>query len=226
MYNILIVEDELLIANLLKNYIQKANCKCAGIAIDFEEAIAILEEQDIDLVLLDVTIFGDKNGIDIARKLNFTYGIPFIFLTSHSDTSTLKLITETKPVGYLSKPFKEIDVVTTLNLYFSNYTPNNDFFKLNIGKSFYNINLKELVYAKSDHVYIQLFFIDKEILIRETLGKLIENLPKNSLVRINRSIAVNPNIINKVNKSSVEIGTNTFKLSASFKHNLETKINP
>ena len=181
MYNILIVEDELLIANLLKKYIEEANYNCVGITIDFDETIAVLESQKIDLVLLDVTIFGDKTGIDIAKKLNFTYGIPFIFLTSHSDTATLKSITATNPVSYLSKPFKEIDVVTTLNLYFSNHKPNK-LYKLNIGKSFYNINLKELIYAKSDHVYIQLFFIDKEILIRESLSKLIENLPEKSLV--------------------------------------------
>lgn len=220
MYKILIVEDEILIASLLQNYIENNNYKCCGIAIDFDEAIAILENKTVDLVLLDITIFGKKNGIDIGHYINKNYNIPFIYLTSHSDTNTLKSLMETNPIAYLSKPFKEIDVVTSLNLYFSNKKVDDSVFNLTIGKTIYNIKLNELIYAESDHVYTNLYFKDKKLLVRKSLTKLTKVLPENTLIRISRSIAVNSKLIHKINKNTLEINGMTFKLSESYKNNL------
>lgn len=216
-YNILIVEDEVLIASLLKSYIENNNYKCAGIALDFDEATKILKKQNIDLVLLDITIFGQKNGIDIANYINENYNIPFMYLTSHSDRSTLTSLTATNPVTYLSKPFKEIDVITSLNLYFSNKPENEKIFNLSVGKTTYNINLEELLYAQSDHVYSNLYFKDQKLLVRKSLTKLITILPENTLIRIGRSIAANPKFINKTNKNSVELDDITFKVSDGYK---------
>ena len=221
MYTILIVEDEILIASLIKTYLENNNYKCAGIAIDFEEATKILKRKNVDLVLLDITIFGKKNGIDLAKHINENYKIPFIYLTSHSDTNTLTTLTATKPVAYLSKPFKEIDLVTSLNLYFSNIKKDGKFFKLSVGKTIYNINLNELIYAESDHVYANLYFSDKQLLIRKSLTNLIKVLPENSLVRINRSTAVNLKLIDEINKNKIIIGEKIFKVSDSYKVNLK-----
>ncbi|WP_179318704.1 response regulator transcription factor [Winogradskyella helgolandensis] len=223
MYNILIVEDEILIANLLKNYIESAGFKCCGIAIDFEEALDILgTEQTIDLVFLDVSLFGVKTGIDIANYINTKYDIPYLYLTSYNDVNTLNEITKTNPIGYLSKPFKKIDVVTALQLHFnSNKTIDVKSFKFTNGKSIYTVDLTELLYVKSEHVYSRLTFLNETLLIRQSLSSLINTFPEELLIRINKSVAINPNFINKTSGTTVEVKDEVFKLSRKFTHNLK-----
>jgi len=222
MPNILIVEDEILIAHLLKSHLENAGFNCCGIAIDYEETIVALETKTIDFIFLDVSLFGDKNGIEIATYINGNYTIPFIFLTSYNDNNTIKEIAKTKPVGYLSKPFKEIDVVTALKLYFSTVkTDSFKSFKLIIGKTTYNIDLTKLLYVKSEHVYSRLIFLNKTLLIRESLSNLIDIFPQEILVRINRSVAINPSFIIKATGTTLEIGDEIFKLSRKYCDNIE-----
>ena len=90
--HILIVEDEILIANVIQMHIENAGYACAGIAIDYEEAIEILEKGEVDMALLDVNISGSKKGTDLAHYINATYNIPIVFLTAYSDQKTIEEI--------------------------------------------------------------------------------------------------------------------------------------
>lgn len=221
--NILIIEDEVLIANLTKKYITEAGYNCVGIAIDFYQAMAILKQETVDFVIIDVTLSQGESGIKIAQYINDNYSIPFMYLTSHSDFNTLQNIEKTKPVAYLSKPIKKVDLITALRL---NAEPKISkaltIFSLNLGKSTFKINLNQLVYVKSEHVYTRLFFKDQDnsLLVRSTLNNLIKLLPENTLTRINRSIAINKAYIKKVSPQSIEVDTHTFKLSEAYSTNL------
>ncbi|MDN3491544.1 LytR/AlgR family response regulator transcription factor [Winogradskyella bathintestinalis] len=220
--NILIVEDELLIANLIKGYIEAYNYRCVGIAVDYKQAIELLNTKRIDLVLLDVTISSSKNGIDIANYINNTSQIPFIYLTSHSDQATLKQLEATEPNAYLSKPFKQIDIVTALNLVTKKIKNNSSIFELKIGKSIYSIDVDDLMYIKSDHVYLQLYFATTDnLLVRASIDHILTLFPKDSLVKVNRSTVVNLNYIKAVHGNIVELDTIEFKLSKIYKQQLE-----
>jgi two-component SAPR family response regulator len=86
MVRILIIEDELIIAEDMSNMLTKMGYDIVGNAMDFEEAIEILNENSYkpDLILLDITLKGAKDGIELAHEINTNYNIPFIFTTSHS----------------------------------------------------------------------------------------------------------------------------------------------
>jgi DNA-binding LytR/AlgR family response regulator len=211
---ILIVEDEMLIASVLKKYIEQANYVCAGIATDYEEAIYSMQQCKIDFLFLDISLKGEKNGLDLANYINKKHKYPFIFLTSHSDNKTLIEVAKTNPVGYLSKPFKDVDVTTALKLYFKD--DNKLKFKLRIEKSFYYVDLNKLIYAEAQHVYVQMEGEEESFMLRIALSKLIKLLPDHSLIRINRSVAVNPKKIQKINKNSLNIHTKNFKLSPKY----------
>lgn len=113
---VLIVEDEPLIAEDISDFLGDINYIPAGIAYDSETALDMLVNRHPDIVLLDITIEGSLNGIDIAAIIRKKYNIPFVFLTSHSDKNTLDRAKQTLPYGYIVKPFNEKDLLSTLEM--------------------------------------------------------------------------------------------------------------
>lgn len=113
---VLIVEDEPLIAEDISDFLGDINFSSAGIAYDSETALDMLVNRHPDVVLLDITIEGSMNGIEIAHIIRQRYNIPFIFLTSHSDKATLDEAKLTLPYGYILKPFNEKDLLSSLEM--------------------------------------------------------------------------------------------------------------
>jgi len=122
--NILIVEDEPIIAKDIESYLKKLNFNVIGVAHDSEHALDILYSRQVDLVLLDIHIEGSRDGIEIAAIINEKYDIPFIYLTSFSDEKTLERAKTTNPYGYIVKPFDESDLKTSLIIALHNYHSN------------------------------------------------------------------------------------------------------
>jgi DNA-binding LytR/AlgR family response regulator len=223
-YNILIVEDEILIAQHIKMCIEKGNCHCVGIVKSFEDAMLFLKnQQEIDLILLDISLYGKKTGIELAEEINQNYKIPFVFLTSFSDPNTLDLIRKAKPLGYISKPINELDLLINLEIYCSNLKSKTNVFSFTIGNVKHNIDLSKLMYIKSNHIYIEMVFSDHNLLVRCPLKKMMALLPEKTLLQVNRSVAVNPLSIIAVNKKYVELTSVNLKISSLYEDNF--KIN-
>ena len=113
---VLIVEDEPLIAADISMILGDIDYEIAGIAYDSTTALDYLAVRHPDLVLLDIAIQGDKDGIDIAKIINEKYKLPFIFITSFSDKVTVDRAKYTLPYGYIVKPFKEKDIFSTIEM--------------------------------------------------------------------------------------------------------------
>lgn len=118
---ILIVEDEPLIAEDIRGFLEHAGFTVSGVAYDGSDALEFFEQKNYDAVLLDITLGGAPDGIALANILNEKYDVPFVFLTSHSDRNTLERVKSTRPGGYLVKPFDESDLFTSLEIAVSNY---------------------------------------------------------------------------------------------------------
>lgn len=114
--NILIVEDEPLIAEDIRHFLGNINYSVAGIAHTSIRALDYLATRNPDAVLLDISIKGDMDGIQIGEIINAKYQIPFIYLTSHSDEATIARAKHTLPYGYIVKPFDERDLLTSLEM--------------------------------------------------------------------------------------------------------------
>lgn len=106
MIKILIVEDELIIAQDMIDILEKMGYEVMENAMDAEETFEILSKDTPDLILLDINLSGGRDGIDIAKEINEKYKIPFIFTTSYTDGLTIERAKEVKPLNYLVKPFK------------------------------------------------------------------------------------------------------------------------
>ena len=104
---ILIVEDENIVALDLKRRLDKLNYNVVGMAANANRALELVEQFQPDIVLMDIHIQGKTDGIEVAKILFEQYHIPVIFLTAYSEDSTLLRAKESKPYGYLIKPYSE-----------------------------------------------------------------------------------------------------------------------
>ena len=117
---ILVVEDEALIAMHIKCILEENDYEVTT-CISYEEAIKIIDSWIPSLVLVDINLNKAKDGVDIGKYLLHNDTIPYIYITSYSDKETLDRVNETRPYGYLVKPFKGIDVITAISVVLNNY---------------------------------------------------------------------------------------------------------
>lgn len=120
MKKILIVEDESLVSQHIKSVLKNLGMKVCGIADNVGDAFQLIKEHSPDLVLIDIQLKGDLNGIDLARCLT-TRNLPFVFLTANFEGKLLEQAKETLPFGFIVKPFREFDLLTTLDVAFYRY---------------------------------------------------------------------------------------------------------
>lgn len=113
---ILIVEDEALIAASIESILTRIGYQVVGHSMNGDKALDMFVNTPCDLVLLDISIQGTKNGIDLAKILRKRHQLPFVFLTSFSDQKTLDMAKETMPYGYVVKPFTEEDLRSNIEI--------------------------------------------------------------------------------------------------------------
>lgn len=112
---ILIVEDEYIIASDLESLLQDAGYPVLGIAGSVAKALTLISQQQPDMVLLDIYLKGEETGIDLAKQLE-EMDIPFIYISANDNQSVLEAVKATRPSGYIVKPFREKDVLTALEI--------------------------------------------------------------------------------------------------------------
>ncbi len=113
---ILIVEDEKVIALDIQRRLERYDYIVVGMAGEGAEAIALVEESRPDLVLMDIELPGAMNGIEAAKRIRAAHGTPVIFLTAYSEPSLIEQAKSAEPFGYILKPFKERELLTTIDI--------------------------------------------------------------------------------------------------------------
>ncbi len=113
---ILIVEDEMIISMEIKQKLTAMGYVVTGQAITGESAIQKSGEKQPDLVLMDIRLKGEMDGITAAKRIIELFDLPIIFLTAHSDKATLERAISVSPSGYLLKPFKERELMTNIEM--------------------------------------------------------------------------------------------------------------
>lgn len=117
---ILIVEDEIIIALDIRNYLEKINCEVTSINTTYEEAIESFKKELPDVVLLDINLGGVKDGLDVAEKINSINKTPIIFITAFSSLETIKKAAVYNPTSFLVKPIKREELRINIMIAFSN----------------------------------------------------------------------------------------------------------
>ncbi|MFW6365366.1 MAG: ATP-binding protein [Spirochaetota bacterium] len=114
MTNILIVEDEMLIAHEIRNALNKYGYAVSGIVESGEKAVEAALSGKPDCILMDITLAGEMDGIEAAQQIQLSADIPFIFLTSSADLETLDRAKKIEPYGYINKPVSDNEIFSNL----------------------------------------------------------------------------------------------------------------
>lgn len=113
---ILVVEDEAIVAMVIKKRLMNLGYSVSGVAATGKDAITKVEGTFPDLVLMDIMLKGDMDGIEAADEIRKRFSIPVVYLTAHSDENTLERAKQTEPYGYILKPFTERDLSSNIEI--------------------------------------------------------------------------------------------------------------
>jgi DNA-binding LytR/AlgR family response regulator len=220
---IVVVEDEIIIADHLCETLENLGYEVFEPAISFTEGKELIDTERPDIAILDINLSGRKDGIDLAKYIRENHDIPFIFLTSFADKATLERAKQVNPPAYLIKPFNKEELYTSIEIALFNYqkTKNvevkkKDFVFVKQKQLFIKIYFKDILFLKSDHVYTEIFVDNGEkYIIRESLGEYANQLNED-FVRVHRSYIVNFQHITKVEVNQLWI--NEFEVPISKQH--------
>lgn len=118
---ILVVEDESIVALEIKRRLQNLGYMVPAVASSGEDAINKASLTFPDLILMDIMLKGDMDGVEAARQIREKFDIPVIYLTAYSDDETLDRAKETGPYGYILKPFEESDLHASIEMALSKH---------------------------------------------------------------------------------------------------------
>ena len=230
---ILVVEDEYITANAIRDALTSYGHKVIGIARDAIDAIEILDSNAVDIAILDINIQGTKDGIWLGNKIARDYNIPFIFLTAYGDQASIENAIKTKPAGYLTKPFKKADIHSAISLAIQNTNDSNQLSPKSTGDTlipdtvyvkgrngYIKLVFKDILYIKSDLKYVDLHTNDKTHSLRYNLHEIAEKLPKNLFLKVHRSYIVNKTKVDSIGPSYLEIKGSKIPISATKKEEI------
>jgi DNA-binding LytR/AlgR family response regulator len=235
-----IVEDEVIIADSICAVLRQLGYDTTEPATSYSEALDMIENEKPDLMLLDINLAGNKDGIQLAADIKARYDLPFIFLTANSDSATVERAKIVEPPAYLVKPFNKNELFTSIEICLSNYSRQkqkkvsqitdstnfviNDAIFIRDGYSFVKVFFNDVYYLQSEHVYVKVITKDKEFLIRSSLQLYAENFDPKKFFRIGKSHVINVDHIQKMDGVSVTIEGKVLPMAKQFKDELMKRL--
>ncbi len=239
---ILIIEDEDIWAKSIELHLNDFGFKVAGMAANFEDAIALMNKKEFDLALLDIGLNDKNSGIELGRMLKNLYNKPFIFITATAETTAIKSAIEAGPSAFLTKPFNPATLFVAVQNAINNFNApgvvsvapamakEDAFFFVKLGDKYKKTNWTDVVFLRSDKNYTTfLNAADKrEYSIRCTLVKTLKSLIpeslKNKFVQINRSEAIQVSFIQEIANEEVRTLFGTFTVTEGYTRDLKNLI--
>ncbi|AAM32650.1 transcriptional regulator [Methanosarcina mazei Go1] len=113
---ILIVEDEHIVAMGIKRMLKSLGYTVTGVASSGKDAISKAESTFPDLILMDIMLKGELDGVEAAKEIKERFDVPIVYLTAYSDSNILERVKKTGPSGYIVKPFDEKDLYSNIEI--------------------------------------------------------------------------------------------------------------
>lgn len=229
-FRILIVEDEVLIAEHIKHILKSFGFTSIDMAHHSEQALLKLKTGQYNVALLDVHLETEKAGIYLGDYLHRKSNTHFIYITAYSDLHLIQEIIQTEPIGYLNKPIKQAELFALLSLEIFKQeqtvaTCTSQIHIIHDKKKLF-IPTESILYIQGEGNYLKIYCTNnKEYKIRETMASFMENNHPLDLAIIHRSYIVNINKITGLDKNSIYINQLQLPLSRNYKDEIELKLN-
>ena len=224
--NVLIIEDNPLTSQDLKEILQKNGIGVIGIAKNRAEAIRLFEANSPDVLLVDINLKDGDNGIDVANTINLTQSLPIVYLTAYSDKETVDKALNTSPAAYLTKPYDDTDVIIAIELAFKNHfsqilkdhkRQKTSFIFLKSANKFEKVSISSILYLQAEGSYTRFITKEKEYTLTGNLNTISEKVNNSSFLRTHRSYVVNIDNISGVDNNYIFIGDKNIPISRSYR---------
>lgn len=246
--NIFIVEDESIVAKDIQNSLIKLGYNVVGIANNGKDAIEKILELKPDLLLMDIMIKGDLTGIDVSDKIKEKLNVPIIFLTAYADEGTLVKAKVTEPYGYILKPFKEVDLHSTIEMAYykhqkdselqkerdflyslveSKEESNKDILFVKANSRLVKVLLKDIYYVEALKDYVIINTQYARYTIHSTMKEIDKKLGNVEFARVHRSYIARLDKISSIDSQNVilENDKKTIPVGGSYREELMKKLN-
>jgi DNA-binding LytR/AlgR family response regulator len=214
-----VVENEMVIADTICLTLRKLGYNVLPSAPNYNLAVKMIAEHKPDLLLLDINLGGQKDGIDVAVYARQSYTTPIIFLTANSDKATVERAKIVKPNAYLVKPFTKEDLYSAIEIAISNYfdtttpTTQQEYILVKDGYDFIKILYNDILYISSEQNYVGFNLANnKKIMVRSTLQEMADKLSNKYFIKLNRSFIINVQQVTKLETEKVWIDTIPFAI--------------
>ncbi len=228
---IAIVEDEPIVAADLSLQLKKAEMNVVNVSESGEEILSFLKNEIPDVILMDIQLYGDMDGIEVAHEINKLYEIPIVFLTANTDQATFKRAKLTFPHAFLSKPFRISDVLHTVSLALDikadNETQNHvnhlsDRIFIRHNNHLEKVMFNDILMIEADGSYTNVITSHQKYVLSQTMSKVGERIKTPYLIRVHRSYIVNIDNIEKISDGYVYVGGHRIPVSRTYKGNLDS----
>lgn len=229
--SVLIVEDEELYADKLEMLLDKCGYLHQATVDNSTAALAQVRQTQPDLILMDVNIAGEYDGIELADMIHKEMDIPILFITSLQDDMTFRRASRTNPVGFLEKPFTQTQMQRSIELVIrklevreekkvnpeaeQNEVFSKDFFFIKNRNKLEKVRFADIVYLEADGRYSQVVTTEKKYLLRQSLQSLREQLGVHKFAQTHRSFAVNLDCVESVDTAEMVVMTTIGQIALS-----------
>ena len=244
--NILVVEDESIVAKDIQVCLRKLGYEVISTCSSGEDAIDKALEMKPDLIMMDIMLKGELSGIEAAAKIRETYDIPVIFLTAYTDRDTVDKAKETEPYGYIIKPFKEIDIQTAIEIALYKHSrekvvkKERDFYYSLVEKQdsvdmifvkanqrLVKIKYEDIYFIEALKDYVVINTLERRYTIHSTMKDIERKMPEKSFVRVHRSFIIRLDKIKEIDHANVVMDNDKkiIPVGGSYKDLLQERLN-
>ncbi|PKV66767.1 LytR/AlgR family response regulator transcription factor [Pontibacter ramchanderi] len=239
---ILISEDEIIIAEDLAACLDELGYQTCAIDSG-ENTLDMIRTMQPDLVLLDVNLKGDIDGIEIGSKIREEFDIPFIYLTAYADKATLDRAKKTEPDGFLAKPFDEKNLRSAIELALYKHDSGQksgengagkapkeaesqpDYIFVKVKHRIIKVQYSDILWVEAYDNYSFIVTADQKYLVSSTLKDMEHKLPSNNFVRVHRSYIANLDKVEALEENAVVFSRGDVPIGKSYKKALMSRFN-
>jgi len=217
---IIIIEDEVIIAENLRRILVKLGYDVIAVANTYSEGVIAINNFTPDLYLLDINLKEEENnGIKLANLINENNNKPIIYVTSNADSKTINKAKYTCPSSYIIKPFDKQTIYSTIEVALHNHETKHGGLTIRHKGDLTNISFKDIIFLQANSVYVEIFTEVGSYMHRSSMTELTKILPS-YFIQVHRSYIVNVQFVSSFNSMEISINSTRIPIGRTYKSDL------
>ncbi|MEZ4805151.1 MAG: response regulator transcription factor [Bacteroidia bacterium] len=231
-----IVEDMAFTRIALEEILKKNGFDLVGSSASAEKAWEDIENGlDIDLILVDIHLAGENDGLWLAKQIRAKHSMALVYLTAFGDQETLSKLDATKPNGYLMKPYNTPTLLTTIKIALNSYhalaqvaeqaTNGDTYIFVKDGKLHTRIQVDEILFIQSEGNYLNIYTKEKKFVIRSKMNEFLKENTDTGLIRTHLRYLVNRDHLTHIGTNLITILQHEIPISKAYRNSVLNILN-